>query len=108
MLSSIVICGNDPTLLLTRKLVLEHAGLRVVAVLGLSRLPESAMERLLLCSSLSSLEQIEAIRVTRTKRPKAKILVVGDEEAEFDSAVMKMPPYSGAEALIENARLLLD
>jgi DNA-binding response OmpR family regulator len=106
MLPSILVCGNDPTLLLTRKLVLEHAGFRVETVLGPSRLLEHAGECVLLCSSLSESEQLEAIGSTREHRPGAKILVVGGEQAEVDDNVLTIPIYAKAEALIENARLL--
>lgn len=107
MPSSILVCGNDPTLLLTRRLVLEHAGFRVEAVLGLSRLLENAGERLLLCSSLSESERLEAIRSTRATWPEAKILVVGGEEMGLRESVLTMSAYERAENLIENARLLM-
>ena len=108
MLSSILICGNDPTLLLTRKLVLEHAGFRVDAVLGLSRLVAKAGEAVLLCSSLSESEQLEAIRSTQANRPDAKLLVVGGEERGSSAmAVMNMSSLASAETLIENAKRLL-
>lgn len=105
---SIVVCGNDPTLLLTRKLVLEHAGLRVDAVLGLARLMEKGEERLLLCSSLSESERLEAILATRRKGPSAKILVVGGEKRGYDDvAVLNVSAFASAETLIENAKWLI-
>ena len=107
MRQSILICGHNLTLLLTRTLVLEHAGFRVGSLSDLSKLPASADERLLLCSSLDETEQIEAIRLTRLKWPHAKVLVVGEDRLVEDDKVFRMSSFAGAEVLIENARLLL-
>ncbi len=107
MRQSILICGHNPTLLLTRTLVLEHAGFRVKTLSDISELSETAEERLLLCPTLGETEQLEAIRLTRIKWPDARILVVGEDRVVEDDKVFRMSSFAGAEVLIENARLLL-
>ena len=107
MPESILICGRNPTLLLTRTLVLEHAGFRVKALSGLLKLRECAEDRVLLCSSLSESEQLEAIRLIREGCPEAKILVVGEDRVIEDDKVFRMSALSGAEILIENTKFLL-
>ena len=103
----IVICGSDPTLLSTRKLVLDHAGFNVQTLCGVSNLTEHSGHRLVICSSLSESEQLDAIRITRNEWPEAKILVVGGDELDLEEpTLLRMSAFEGAERFIEHTRRL--
>ncbi len=107
MRSEVVICGNDATLLATRRMLLERAGLSVQTVLGASALPAATREPLVLCYSLSEAEQQAAVRSTRAYRPEAKILVLGGEHRETMSQNDHLSSFSTPAMLIERVKQLV-
>lgn len=104
-----LVCGNHPTLLATRKLVLEHAGLCVEAVLGVSNLPRNVSGPLVLCHTLSAFEREEVIHTIRTEHSEARILIVGelDTAEQGDPFLFEVSDFAGTEALVAAARELV-
>jgi hypothetical protein len=79
-MGKILLYGNDPALLLTRSLILKHAGSQVFATSDLDR--EFALmammepDVLVLCQSLNMGERETALILAQELRPQMKILVM--------------------------------
>ena len=102
-----IICGNDPILLATRKLVLEHAGLRSQAVLGIASLPQHPEGTLVLCHTLSEVERASVVHSVRCERSEAPILVIGDDDLyQNDESLLQVSAFAGTESFIAAAKQL--
>ena len=77
---SILIFGNAPELLETRRLVLQHAGFDVTVSLSLSHATEllisCSFDLFILCHSLSSRECESALRLAHSASPQTKNLLL--------------------------------
>lgn len=108
MKSSVIICGNDATLLATRRMLLERAGFTIQTALGVSAMQASNGEPLILCHSLSESEQLVAIQAVRADWPTAKILVLGgDVREDVSRGCESLGAYEAPVALIEKTRQLV-
>ena len=105
----VILCGNDTTLLSTRKLVLEQAGLSVQTVLGVSALKDAAVGAVLvLCYSLSEVEQVKALEQYRSRFPGIKVLVLGGHERAFPSECCKtLTEYPGPKLFLQSVSQLV-
>ena len=105
MSSSMTLCGNDATLLKTRRMLLERAGFSIRTVLGVAAMESSGHRPLILCHSLSEAEQLAAIETARAAWPQTKILVLGGECRERASrGCESLPTFAEPGMLIERAR----
>ena len=113
--STILIYGHDPTLLDTRRWVLEKAGFQVFTVgemEGTAKLlADERIDLLLLCHTLTSEERRTIRAATTNLRPATKTLVMmttsqeaGREETEGGSIHI----FAGAAGLIAATRKLLN
>ena len=104
----VILCGNDTTLLSTRKLVLEQAGLSVRTVLGIDALKDVAGVVLVLCFTLSETEQVTAIEQYRLRFAGAKILILGGHPGAFPSDCCKtLPGYPGPKLFLQRVSQLV-
>ena len=107
MSSSITICGNDATLLSTRRMLLERAGFDIKTVLGPSELDAGAAKLLMLCYSLTESEQLEAIHAVRFRFPEARILALGgDVREQVGQLCDTLSAFETPHSLIERTRQL--
>jgi DNA-binding response OmpR family regulator len=106
MQAKILVYGNDPILLMTRRLVLEKAGFRVFTTLEFSDAMQLIMHQeialLILCQSLWVDERQGILATVRGIQSKMKILVI-----EADEPVSIVQPHeeivtapSGPEVLL--------
>ena len=108
MYPSVILCGNDTTLLSTRKLVLEQAGLSVQTVLGVDALRGAAGVLLVLCYTLSEVERVTAIEQYRSRFPRTKILILGGHARAFPSECCKtLPDYPGPQLFLQRVSQLV-
>ena len=108
MYPSVILCGNDTTLLMTRKLVLEQAGLSVRTLLGIDTLGEAAGVVLVLCFTLSEIERVAAVAVYRSHFPGAKILILGGDPRAFAGERYKtLPEYPGPRLFVQGVSQLV-
>ena len=82
MPAKILLYGNDPTLLLTRRLVLERSGSEVLATSDIEQLIVFMMtlspDLMIVCQSLDMDQRESALIMARELRPEMKILVMMD------------------------------
>jgi hypothetical protein len=109
----ILLCGNDPALLLTREMLLTHAGF-VVSISSESdivSLPqESAIVLAVLGHSKSAEQQIRTAKLVRLKWPDASILFLREADISL-STVSKHEYESGSRNpvhLIQAGRQILE
>ena len=80
MLGNALICGKDPQLLATRKLLLEKAGFRVIETNSADAIDDLVIEEpfdlVVLGQSMEELELSEAIRIVCLRWPLARILIM--------------------------------
>lgn len=114
MRKHLIICGNNPTLLATRKLVLEHAGLCPETFLGIANLPSLKEGAFVLCHTLNEVEKSALIQTIRAQRPEAPILVIGDCDppqddvlGHGDGSLFEVSAFVGTEAFIAAAQKLM-
>jgi CheY-like chemotaxis protein len=89
-MAKILIYGNDPTLLMTRRLILEHEGLHVFTTMHIEEEAElishQQPEVLILCQTLSADQREFALVMTRTLRPNLQALVLMEAGLAYDLA----------------------
>jgi DNA-binding response OmpR family regulator len=97
-MARILLYGNDPILLLSRRLVLERAGSQVFATSDTEQeigfLTAMEPDILILCQSLDMTQREEALITAREIRPQMKILVMMDA-----GVVYYLESHDGEEAL---------
>jgi DNA-binding response OmpR family regulator len=80
MLNRILIYGNDPTLLMTRRLIFEKAGFQVLAANDFGTAIKISMtqtlEVLILCQSLSIAECMGILTTVREIAPSLRIIIL--------------------------------
>jgi DNA-binding response OmpR family regulator len=80
MSRNILIYGNDPTLLLTRRLVLQHAGFNVTATSefhqAVSLTITGQIDLLILCQSLGPHERQGVLETARGAKPTMKTFIL--------------------------------
>lgn len=77
MYRSVILCGHDSTLLSTRKLILEQAGLSAQILFNVSELDHANGSVLVLCHTLSTAEKVKAVERYRSRLPGARVLLLG-------------------------------
>ena len=111
--ASILIYGLDPTLLLTRCLLLENAGFRVAAVqdanLATEALSHQPIELSILCHTLSLAECEAILAKVHSLRPETKVVLLetrGDERLiSGNDSVLNV--FDGPEKLLMTVKMLL-
>jgi hypothetical protein len=102
--STVLMCGKDPFLLETRRLVLASEGLLVSCVLGLYDLEHvlqnSHAHLILLCHSLSPEEQEQACVKIRRTSPESHILLLSTYDRMVPRATSVVNCFDGPERLI--------
>ncbi len=111
MTCHILACGNDKELLATRAMVLATASFEVDVVLGVeglrSRQTRTEMKLIVLCHSLTEVEQNRAIRDLRQGLPQIPILVLSRSmRADSSSGIAVLDPFAGPRSLINLSREL--
>jgi hypothetical protein len=107
----VLIYGKDASLLGVRRLVIQQAGFRVLAVTNLADLTQQRIKEfgmLVLCHTLSSGDQQEAIRVCGNAKAGIRTVVLMAYAPEFrlnpDSSFIS--PFEGPETLISRLRAM--
>ena len=108
MQSTIILCGSDPSLLMTRQMLLERQGLRVTTLLGISLLDEAAGEVLVLCYTLTRRDQMIAVERYRSRFPQGKVLLLGRDRPEVSCPECQtLPAYCGPRSFVEKVGSLV-
>lgn len=104
----VIICGNDRTLLATRKLLLERAGYRVHLAPGPDALRDTDGDALVLCYSLTKAEQQQAVALFRSRHPGRPVLLLGEDVREgCHKGLETLTAYPAPVALLDKVRSLL-
>jgi hypothetical protein len=105
----VLIYGREPSLLETRRQVLQRVGFRVAAIAGLEELSNRVadeFEVLVLCHTLSSKDQQEAIDCGEKINRELRTIVMGIYPPDFKLGVRSrfITPFEGPKALIALVR----
>jgi DNA-binding response OmpR family regulator len=85
MLGPVLLCGNDPVLLSTRKMLLTHAGFTVsiCSETDIASMPQDpAIELAVMGHSMPHKQPMETAVFVRDKWPEAKILFLTNADAD--------------------------
>jgi hypothetical protein len=104
MQARILIYGNDPILLMTRRLILEKARFRVFTTLKLADamqlLVTQKLDVLILCQTLGDEERESAIVTAQALFPSTKTLVMTCDKWIFDMETEVLDPLARPEMLL--------
>jgi DNA-binding NtrC family response regulator len=111
--AAVLIYGRDPSLLETRRQVLLRGGFRVVAIsqfIELTHLQAIEFDVFVLCHTLSSKDQQEAIAVSHAANPVLQTVVMTAYAPEFHAGSMSrfVSPFDGPEKLILQVRKAME
>jgi DNA-binding response OmpR family regulator len=114
MFDSILVYGNDPLLLTTRRLVLEKAGFRVFTSMKyedtMQMMLNQQLDLLILCQTLNVDERLGALAISRHVFPPMKTVIMsqpGESSSLVGPHEQVVQPIYGPETLLAVVRRML-
>ena len=106
--SSILVLGNDLTLLETRASVLKTAGYNVEASRAGEEMPSMrAVDLLIVCHTLSEAERTAVLRTASAQHPPTNTLCLTPTKGSLEGVVNLFNSYDGPGRLLETVEKLL-
>jgi DNA-binding NtrC family response regulator len=107
MFDKVLVYGNDPILIMTRRLVLEKAGFRVFTSMKyedtVQMMVNQQLDLLILCQTLKTNERLGVLATSRRVYPPMKTVIMSPTEESPSLAVSReqiVEPLHGPETLL--------